>query len=333
MRPGKAATPTIRRPSGAGTVTKGRPAPVAPAISQSPPRPSRSPAIAAGRRLPPPPRAHNAPRYRIPPRLGAPSRGRVQEHAPAQAFKETVARGVEYTPRARFIPARAPASAASAPCRPARNSANGVSLRSASGHWRDRHTQCRTGQGGSGACASWRSARRRQTRPYRRWAWPGSQRGLGRLRRGALAGARVDARHHGARPVRRAGPGHLGRRRDRRRHRSWRIPACHRQPARLGRASARWAPDRSRPTTWTSTSCAASLSNTSGVTASCRKPTAWRRPSICPLVFNIDHTNAMAPATPPATFLAAQPNRHCHVTRDKHEARRAPEPARRWPLP
>jgi len=38
------------------------------------------------------------------------------------------------------------------------------------------------------------------------------------------------------------------------------------------------------------------------------------------LVFNIDHTNAMAYANVAATFSAAQPDRHRHATRNKHES-------------
>ena len=37
------------------------------------------------------------------------------------------------------------------------------------------------------------------------------------------------------------------------------------------------------------------------------------------LVFNIDHTNAMAYANAAATFSPAQPNRHCHAARNRHE--------------
>ncbi len=67
---------------------------------------------------------------------------------------------------------------------------------------------------------------------------------------------------------------------------------------------ARWAPDRSRPTTSTSTSCAASLSNTSGVTASCRKlwpPAATL--SICPWSSTSTTPTRWPTQTPPATFL------------------------------
>ena len=72
------------------------------------------------------------------------------------------------------------------------------------------------------------------------------------------------------------------------------------------RGSAPWAPGRSRPTTSTSTSCAASLSNTSGVTASCRKP--WPPAptlSTFALVFNIDHTNAVAYANAARNLLSS----------------------------
>jgi hypothetical protein len=54
----------------------------------------------------------------------------------------------------------------------------------------------------------------------------------------------------------------------------------------------------------TSTNCAASLSNTSGATASCTKP--WPpapTPLHLTLVFNIDHTNAMAYASAARNLL------------------------------
>ena len=48
------------------------------------------------------------------------------------------------------------------------------------------------------------------------------------------------------------------------------------------------------------------------------------------LVFNIDHTNAMAYANAAATFSPAQPNRDCHAARNKHES--TPSRRGRWPL-
>ena len=87
------------------------------------------------------------------------------------------------------------------------------------------------------------------------------------------------------------------------------------------RASAPWAPDRSRPTTSTSTSCTASLSNTSGATASCRKP--WPpAPTLSTLPWSSTSTTPTRwpTQTPPASFSAAQPNRHYHAARHKQES-------------
>ena len=87
------------------------------------------------------------------------------------------------------------------------------------------------------------------------------------------------------------------------------------------RASAPWAPDRSPPTTSTSTSCAASPSNTSGATASCTKP--WPpAPTLSTLPWSSTSTTPTRwpTPTPPATFSAAQPNRHCHPARNRHES-------------
>ncbi len=69
-----------------------------------------------------------------------------------------------------------------------------------------------------------------------------------------------------------------------------------------------------------STSCAASLSNRSGVTASWPKP--WPPVptlSICPWSSTSTTPTRWHTPTPPATFSAAQPNRHCHAAQDKHE--------------
>jgi hypothetical protein len=87
------------------------------------------------------------------------------------------------------------------------------------------------------------------------------------------------------------------------------------------RASAPWAPDRSHPTTPASTSCAASAANASGATASCRNP--WPPAPILStsLWFSASTTPTRWPTpTPPATFSAVQPNRHCHATRNKLES-------------
>ena len=94
-------------------------------------------------------------------------------------------------------------------------------------------------------------------------------------------------------------------------------------------ASAPWAPDRSRPTTSTSTSRAASLSNRSGATASCTKP--WPPAATLSTLpwFSTSTTPTRWPTpTPPATFSAAQPDRHCHAARNKHEGTPSTRPAR-----
>jgi hypothetical protein len=86
------------------------------------------------------------------------------------------------------------------------------------------------------------------------------------------------------------------------------------------RASAPWAPDRSPPTTSTSTSCAASASNTSGVTASCTKP--WPpAPTLSTLPWSSTSTTPTRwpTQTPPATFSAAQPDRHRHAARNRRD--------------
>jgi len=74
---------------------------------------------------------------------------------------------------------------------------------------------------------------------------------------------------------------------------------------------------RSRPTTSTNTSRAASPSSTSGATASCRKP--WPPvPTLSTLPWSSTSTTPPRWPTqaPPATFSAAQPNRHRPAARN-----------------
>ena len=66
------------------------------------------------------------------------------------------------------------------------------------------------------------------------------------------------------------------------------------------------APDRSRPATSASTTCAALSRNGSGATASCTEPLAADGdPLHLALVFNIDHTNAMAYANAARNLLSS----------------------------